>query len=82
MLKRNIQESEGLGDTEYQDKQDEFPSISQEYNSGIEDTPIHGTRLIIPENTPEPEILVKYSIGDESTKYYKYLNIINKDTEK
>ena len=43
--------------------------------------PIYGIGLIIPENIPESEILVRYNIGEESTKYYKYLNTTSKDTE-
>jgi hypothetical protein len=47
----------------------------------VEDTLIYGIGLIISENTPEPEILVRCDIGDKSAEYYKYLNAIGKDTE-
>ena len=43
--------------------------------------PTHGTGLIIPENTPEPEILVRRGMGEESTGYYKYLSATGKDAE-
>ena len=81
LLEQNIQESESLGGTEYQDKQDEFPSILQEYDSGMEDTPIYRIGLIIPENTPEPEILVRRGMGDESAEYYKHLSATGEDAE-
>jgi hypothetical protein len=33
------------------------------------------------ENTLEPKILVKWSIRDESAKYYKHLNTINENAK-
>ena len=47
----------------------------------MEDTLIYGIGLIIPENTPESEILIRHSMGDKSTEYYKYLSTTGKDTE-
>jgi hypothetical protein len=42
---------------------------------------MYNIRLIILENTLELEILVKWSIRDESVKNHEYLNIINKDVK-
>ena len=40
---------------------------------------IYKIEFIISENILESEILIRYSIKEESIKYYKYFNIINKD---
>jgi hypothetical protein len=42
---------------------------------------IYEIRLIILENTLEPEILIKRNIRDKSVKYYKHLNIINENVK-
>jgi hypothetical protein len=81
LSERNTQESEGLGGAEHQDEQDELPSISQEHDSGVEDAPTHGTGLITPENTPEPEILVRRGMGDESAEYHEHLSATGEDAE-
>ena len=38
--------------------QNELPSILQEHDLGVEDALAQGIRLITPENTLEPEILI------------------------
>ena len=44
--------------------------------------PIQGIGLIIPENTPEPEILViQQSVGKESTEQPEGYSTTSKDTE-
>jgi hypothetical protein len=76
LSERNNQESEILGGAnapDAQNEQDELPSISEEHDSGVEQEPMPGTGgLMTPENTPEPEILVRRSMGDnnESTKHF------------
>jgi hypothetical protein len=43
--------------------------------------PIYRIGLIIPENTLEPKILVRWSIGDKSAKYYKHLSTTSEITK-
>ena len=45
----------------------------------MKDILIYRIGFIISENTLEPEILIRYNIGDKSIKYYKYLSITDKD---
>ena len=47
----------------------------------MKDILIYEIGFIISENIPESEILIRYNIGEENTKYYKYFSITNEDTE-
>jgi hypothetical protein len=42
---------------------------------------MHDIGLMTPENTLKSEILVRWSIGDESAKNHEHLSIINKDAK-
>jgi hypothetical protein len=42
---------------------------------------MHDIRLITLENTLELEILVRWSIGDESAKNHEHLNTTNENTK-
>jgi hypothetical protein len=81
LSERNTQESENLGGAGHQNKQDELPSISQEHVSGVEHAPTHDIGLMTPENTPEPEILVRRSMGDESAENHEHLSTTGEDAE-
>jgi hypothetical protein len=65
----------------HQNKQDELSSILQEYVLGVEHALTHDIRLMTFKNTPEPKILVKWSIGDESAENHKHLNTTSEDAK-
>jgi hypothetical protein len=66
---------------EHQNKQDQLLSILQEHILEMEHTLTHDIRLMTPENTLEPEILVKWSIRDESAKNHEHLSITSENAK-
>jgi hypothetical protein len=66
---------------EHQNNQDELLSILQEHVLGVEHVLMHDIGLMTLENTPELEILVRWSMGDESAENHEHLNTTSENAK-